>query len=143
MPHVRALALAVIRRPQTGELFVEEAVDPTTGQTFHRPAGGGIEFGEPARRTLERELLEEYALKITVGRQLGALENRFTFAGRPGHEIVLVFDAQLTDLADYEQDRRVCLDQPQIVGVWRSPDETEVPLYPVGLADLLGPASGN
>lgn len=54
-----------------------------------------------------------------------------------------MFDAQLTDLAEYDQDRRVCLDQPQIVGVWRSPDKTEVPLYPAGLANLLGPASGN
>ena len=137
VPSIRPIALAVIRRPGTGELFVDEAVDPGTGRIFHRPAGGGIEFGETASRTLERELLEEYALEITVGRQLGALESHFTYAGRPGHEIVLVHEARLAHPADYEQARRACLDQPHVVGVWRSPDEQTIPLYPGGLADLL------
>lgn len=138
MPHVRALALAVIRRPGTGELFVDETVEPGTGRTFHRPAGGGIEFGETAQRTLERELDEEYGLRVTVGRRLGVLENLFTYAGRPGHEIALVHEAWLTDPADYAQDRRPCLDQPHVTGVWRSPDERTVPLYPDGLVDLTG-----
>lgn len=138
MPHVRALALAVIRRPGTGELFVDEIVEPGTGRTFHRPAGGGIDFGETARRTVERELVEEYGLVVTAGRQLGALENLFTYAGRPGHYVALVLEAQLTDPADYAQDRRPCRDAPDVTGVWRSPDEQEIPLYPDGLAALLG-----
>jgi len=137
VPRVRALALAVIRRPGTGQLFVDEMVEPGTGQVFHRPAGGGIEFGERAAQTLERELLEEYALAITVGRQLGVLESHFTYAGRAGHEIVLVHEARLTDPADYEPERRPCLDQPHVCGVWRSPQETAIPLYPAGLAGLL------
>lgn len=137
MPSVRAIALAVIRRPETGQLFVDEVVEPGTGRMFHRPAGGGIEFGEKASRTLEREFLEEYGLAITVGRQLGALENHFTYAGQAGHEIVLVFDAQLAHPADYEPDRRTCLDQPNVTGVWRSPSEDAIPLYPDDLAGLL------
>lgn len=117
---------------------MDESVEPGTGQRFHRPAGGGIEFGERAAQTLQRELREEYALDITVGRQLGVLESHFTYAGRAGHEIVLVHEAQLTDPADYAPERRRCLDQPQVSGVWRSPHEQEIPLYPAGLADLLG-----
>ncbi len=128
----------MIRRPETRQLFVDEVVEPRTGRTFHRPAGGGIEFGERASRTLEREFLEEYGLAITVGRHLGALENLFTYAGQPGHEIVLVFDAQLVHPADYERDRIACLDQPNVTGVWRSPAEPAIPLYPDALAGLLG-----
>lgn len=137
MTAVRALALAVIRRPGTGELFVDEVVEPGTGRTFHRPAGGGIEFGERAAETLVRELAEEYGLAIVVGRQLGALENHFTYAGRAGHEIALVLEAELADPAEHERDRRPCLDQPHITGVWRSATEEAIPLYPGGLADLL------
>ncbi|WP_315094706.1 NUDIX domain-containing protein [uncultured Cellulomonas sp.] len=137
MPSVRALAIAVIRHPRTGDLFVDEVVEPGTGRTFHRPAGGGIEFGEAAAQTLRRELEEEYGLGIVVGRRLGALENLFTYAGRPGHEIVLVHEAVLTDPDDYDPDRRPCRDQPHITGVWRSSTEDRIPLYPSDLTDLL------
>lgn len=127
----------MIRHPETGQLFVDEIVESGTSRTFHRPAGGGIEFGEPASQTLVRELEEEYELAIVVGRQIGALENHFTYAGRVGHEIALVFEATLSHPADYEQGRRPCLDQPHITGVWRSTTEDAIPLYPSGLADLL------
>lgn len=137
MPHVRALALAVIRRPSTGEIFVDEIVEPGTGRTFHRPAGGGIEFGERAAATLVRELDEEYGLAVDVGPLLGALENHFTYDGRTGHEIVLVHEVTLADAADYSRDRRPCLDQPHITGVWRTVDDATVPLYPEGLVGLL------
>ncbi|UZN03365.1 NUDIX hydrolase [Cellulomonas sp. S1-8] len=141
VPLVRALALAVIRRPGTSQIFVDEVVEPTTGLTFHRPAGGGIEFGEAASQTVVRELQEEYGLAITVGRQLGVLENLFTYDGRPGHEIVLVFEAELAHAGDYAAERRPCLDQPLVTGVWRSLSEDAVPLYPDGLAALIGPVA--
>ena len=137
MPTIRAIALAVIRRPQTGEIFVDEITEPGTGRVFHRPAGGGIEFGERASEALVRELQEEYALAIAVGPLLGTLENLFTYAGRAGHEIALVHQAVLTDATAYHADRRPCLDQAHIRGVWRSPADTIVPLYPDGLLELI------
>ncbi len=94
MPDVRAIALAVIRRPDTGEIAVDEVVKPGTGRTFHRPAGGGIEFGERASDTLVCRFREEYGLEFTVGRRDGVLENHFTHADDVGHEIVLVFEAR-------------------------------------------------
>lgn len=141
MPEVRALAVAVIRRPGTGQLFVDEMVDPATGRTFHRLPGGGVEFGETARRTVERELTEEYGLAVTVGERVATVENLFTYDGRPGHEIVLVHEAVLTDPAGGEQERRPCLDQPHVVGVWRAVDEAVVPLYPAGTEELVSGAA--
>lgn len=134
---VRAIAIAVVRRPWTGALFVDEVTEPTTGRVFHRPAGGGIEFGEPASATIVRELDEEYGLAVVVGRRLGVLENVFTYDGRPGHEIVLVHEAALADPAGYRLDRRPCRDAVHVTGVWRSPTETEIPLYPDGLEALM------
>ncbi|QWC15812.1 NUDIX domain-containing protein [Cellulomonas dongxiuzhuiae] len=137
MPSIRVIALAVIRHPDTGALFVDETVDPLTGLLFHRPAGGGVEFGERAADALVRELDEEYGLAVVVGQRLGVLENHFTFAGRAGHEIALVFEVTLADAADDAPDRRPCRDQPHVTGVWRSSSEDAVPLYPEGLSRLV------
>ena len=39
--------------------------------------GGGIEFGETAEQTLQREFAEEFGVEIKVGRRLGVAENIF------------------------------------------------------------------
>ena len=46
MSLIRPIALAVPRRGD--DLLVFEGHDPTKGQTFYRPLGGGIDFGETA-----------------------------------------------------------------------------------------------
>lgn len=130
--------MAVIRRPGTSQIFVDEIVDPSTGRVAHRPAGGGIEFGELAADTVTRELREEYGLAVTVVRRLGVLENLFTYDGLPGHEIVLVLEAELCRATDYRPESRPCVDRPGVVGTWRSLLETAIPLYPAGLTDLIG-----
>lgn len=63
---VRPTAVTVIRHAIRGALLVDEIVEPSTGQTFHRLPGGGIDFQELARDTVARELDEEY--RLAVGR---------------------------------------------------------------------------
>lgn len=53
--------------------------------------GGHVEFGEAARESLKREVLEELGCRASVGRFLGAVEHRFTQGGVMHHEINLVF----------------------------------------------------
>ncbi|HZI76163.1 MAG TPA: hypothetical protein VFD73_19510, partial [Gemmatimonadales bacterium] len=40
-------AMAMIRRPRDGALLVSEEANPS-GELFHRPLGGHVEFGEYA-----------------------------------------------------------------------------------------------
>ena len=85
MPSPRVCALAVIRHAHTGALFVNEFVDPADGVTFHRPCGGGVDWGETAADAVVREFGEEFGLAIEVGRRIAVIENIFTYAARPGH----------------------------------------------------------
>ncbi|GAB4054210.1 NUDIX hydrolase [Catellatospora paridis] len=138
MPHIRNLALAVPRRGD--DLLVFRGHDPTRGQTFYRPLGGGIEFGETARQALHRELREELAVELTGVRLLGVLENLFQGFDRDGHEIVFVFACDLADPSVYERDHvGEILDDAGTPVLWRplSGFDDTTPLYPAGLADLL------
>lgn len=57
----------------------------------------GVEFGETSRQAIVREVQEELSGEITDLRLLGVLENRFTFDGEDGHEIVFVYDGRFAD----------------------------------------------
>lgn len=57
--------------------------------------GGHIEFGETGREALAREMKEETALDVKVGRFLGVVENSFEQNGRPHAEINLVYEMDL------------------------------------------------
>jgi ADP-ribose pyrophosphatase YjhB (NUDIX family) len=135
---IRVLALGIIWRGD--ELLLMEGCDPSKRQTFYRPLGGGVEFGEYARDALIREFHEELNAELTNIRCLGTLENIFTFDDQPGHEILLLFQADFADEALYARDDLVAVeDQERIPTAWKRLDEctTETPLYPEGLRDLL------
>ena len=138
---IRPIALAVPRRGP--DLLVFEAHDPTKDQTFYRPLGGGIEFGETAEAALRREMREELAVDLDDVHRLGVLENLFHAYGRDGHEIVFVFGCRLADPSLYERDIvGEVLDDAGTRVLWRplSSFSASAPLYPIGLSDLLGPA---
>ena len=138
MPSIRPLALAVPRRGD--DLLVFEGFDPAGGGPFHRPLGGGIEFGETAEAAVRRELREELGVDLLDVRLLGVLENIFHAFGRDGHEIVFVFGGRLADPSVYERDVvGEILDDPGTRVLWRpltgfGPGR---PLHPDGLTALL------
>lgn len=53
--------------------------------------GGHVEFGEPAKAALARELKEELGVKADVKDFLGAAENTYERDGTTSHELNLVF----------------------------------------------------
>ena len=75
---------------------------PEKGRLYYRPLGGTIEFGERGEEAVRREFREEIAADLADVRYLGMLENIFTYDGRRGHEIVLVYDGLLTDASLYK-----------------------------------------
>ena len=136
---IRALALAVFRRGDA--ILVGEGYDPLKNQTFYRPLGGGIEFGEHSLVALRREMREEIGAEIKNVRLLGTVENLFVFNGVPGHEIVQMYEAEFVDESLYAQVEFTVNEGPLIgKAVWKSLGEFqngEAPLYPEGLLGLL------
>ncbi len=137
---IRPLAICLFR--QGDRILVAEGHDSVKGQVFYRPLGGAIKFGERAEHSLVRELREELNTEITSLRYLGTLENIFSYEGKPGHEIVLVFDGAFADRALYEQRDLAGLedDGSTFKAVWKSLGEFgpgRAILYPDGLLELV------
>ena len=135
---IRPLVLGVVRRGD--ELLVLEGHDAVKGQTFFRPLGGGIEFGELSEQALHREFREELAVELTDVVRCGVLENVFQFEGRPGHEIVVLYTATIADPTFYDRpDPGPILDEGTPVRWLPLADVVagRAILYPTGLVDLL------
>lgn len=137
MPHIRPIAICLFRHDD--KILVAQYRDELKQQDFFRPLGGGIEFGERAHETIARELREELDADVCDLDYLFTLENIFTLNGKPGHEIVLVFDGAFVNHALYEQSVIHGRDSTEgFDAVWKSRRELENdsrPLYPDGLKE--------
>lgn len=97
---------------------------------FYWLPGGGVEPGETAAEALERELIEEAALRIEVLRLLYLSENIFVESGDYRHEVILYFLARPlgpaggapTDPREHE---------------WHVPGETPGPFMPPAVAEAV------
>lgn len=130
-------------------ILVYERYDPTTGERFYRPIGGNIDFGELSREAMVREIREELSAEVTDLRFLGVLENVFTYVGRPGHEIILMYDARFADESLYEQPSLAAYEESgdrHFEATWKALDyfrrSGSPSLYPNGLLELLTKDSG-
>jgi 8-oxo-dGTP pyrophosphatase MutT (NUDIX family) len=141
MPHIRPIAVCIFRHKD--KILVFEGHDPQEDETFYRPLGGGIEFGERSADTVRRELREEISAEVRDLVYLGTLENIFTYDGEPGHEIVQVYDGVLTESGLYEQAVIVGREadvEEHFRAMWKSLDEFgpgNAILYPDGLLEML------
>lgn len=88
---VRTLALAVLLHRD--HILCARGYDEVKGQTFYRPLGGEVEFGERAGDAAARELREETGREVVVRELLGVTENIFVFNGAGGHEICFEYIA--------------------------------------------------
>jgi 8-oxo-dGTP pyrophosphatase MutT (NUDIX family) len=137
---IRPLALGIFKRGT--DILVFEGHDPAAGQTFYRPLGGAIKFGEYGHQALAREIQEELGVEIENLRYLGLSENIFTYDRQTGHEIALLYEGQFVDKATYDQDVMAAHedDGSPIKVVWKPLaffTSGHAPLYPDGLVDLL------
>ena len=139
---IRPLAICLFRNGD--RILVGEGYDPVKRKPFYRPLGGGIEFGERAEQTIPREIREEIGAEVTSLEYLFTLENIFTFNGKPGHEIVMVYDGRLADEGLYRQkiiegQEFDGFRQSMLKAVWKRLEEfgPGAPLYPNGLLERL------
>ena len=138
---IRPIAICVFRNQD--RILVFEGYDKVKDETFYRPLGGGIEFGETAEETVRREIMEEINAEVGELRYLGTLENMFSFDGAAGHEIVQVYDGVLKESGLYEQavivGHEAEIDESFNV-YWKDLNEFgegKSILYPDGLLELL------
>jgi ADP-ribose pyrophosphatase YjhB (NUDIX family) len=134
-------AMALIRRPRDGALLVSEGSNPS-GEIFHRPLGGHVEFGEYAGDTVRREFEEEIGQELVGIRLAGVLENIFQWDGSTQHEVVFIFEAAFADPDAYEIAEQPIRDTGKGTRViWRPSVAGDPPFYPDGVGELLRSAS--
>ena len=141
MNQIRPIAICVFRHNDC--ILVAQGYDPDKMESFYRPLGGGIEFGEYSEQTIHRELLEEIGAEVCELKYLGTLENVYVFNGTAGHEIIQVYDGVLRDARLYEQTAITGQEmdiESSFQAVWKHLDEfgeEKLILYPTGLLELL------
>ena len=137
---IRPLVICVFNH--NGKILVCEGIDTVKNEIFYRPAGGMIEFQEKAEDALRREIKEETGEEITDIKYLGVLENIFTYEGKPGHEIILIYDAEFVNKNIYEKEAVKITESNDVwcYAYWKSLDEFGVgklKLYPDNMKQLL------
>jgi ADP-ribose pyrophosphatase YjhB (NUDIX family) len=140
----RPIALAVIRNRD--RLLVFEVADPVRGVIGYRPLGGSIEFGERGHETVAREIREEIGAELIDIRYLATVENIHQYLGKPGHEIVRIYEGRLSDPSFHDRDviQGREEDGSELRCTWKPVADFErgAPLYPEGLLDLLQSGTG-
>ena len=137
---IRALAVCVFFRGE--EILVQVGYDQVKAQTFYRPLGGGIKFGEFGRDAVAREIREEIGAEIGTPYLIETLENIFTCEGEPGHELVQVYTATFADPLFTELDVIIGQesDDTPLRACWKPladfAEGREI-LYPDGLLNVL------
>ena len=137
---IRVITIALIRKDD--EILVFEGYDHVKGETFYRPLGGGIDFGEPSSDALRREFREEINAELSDLRYLATLENIFTVYDQPGHEFIVIYAAEFADPALYEKEIIVGFEDngDRFKALWMPLDDFRAgryPLYPTGLLAIL------
>jgi 8-oxo-dGTP pyrophosphatase MutT (NUDIX family) len=102
---IRVIALGLIRDDE--RIFISEGYDPVKQDTFYRALGGGVDFGETSLEALQREFQEEIQAELTNIRYLCCIENLFTFNGKPGHEIIQLYQCDFVDPKLYQIERTI------------------------------------
>jgi 8-oxo-dGTP pyrophosphatase MutT (NUDIX family) len=97
---IRIIVLGLIKTET--HLLVHTGYDSIKQQCFYRALGGGVEFGEDSREALQREFWEEIQAELTNIQYLGCIENRFVYEGKPGHELVLLYQCDFADPRFYQ-----------------------------------------
>ena len=137
---IRPIAICVFLNGD--RIFVAEGYDPNKKETFYRPLGGEISFGELSRDCIIREIKEEMGEEIKDLKYLDLMENRFVYDGKSSHEIVLVYEALFVDPHLYQVESVKCQEDDGLeFTAWWKPisefREGRIPLYPEGMLDLL------
>jgi len=136
---IRPLAVCIIKHGD--RLLAGDGYDPKKDEYFYRLLGGGIEFGETGEQALKREFQEELGTNLENVKYITILENIFTFNGKQGHEIVMVFTGDLVNKDLYQKDKIELMDvKEKHMASWQKISDykdKKIILYPNGILKYL------
>ncbi|MCT7978781.1 NUDIX hydrolase [Laspinema olomoucense] len=136
---IRVITLGLIK--DRNRLFVSEGYDSVKQQSFYRPLGGGIEFGETSLEALKREFQEEVNADLANIHYLGCVENIFIYNGKPGHEIIQLYRCDFSDRKFYELESLYFFEgKREVKALWVEIDQLisgELVLVPTKLLDFI------
>ena len=132
MPQIVIKAMLIVRNGE--KLLLSRGFDEVKGQAFLRPLGGHVEFGERGEETIRREMKEELGCDAHDVKFVSVIENLFTYNGKKGHEIILVYEGKLARESLYRKNSFTFTegDRTSIAG-WFSRADVEregIPVYP-------------
>jgi len=113
---IHAKAMCVVTH--NGNILATKGFDEVKNLSFYRLIGGGVHFCEFSEDALKREVREELETELENITFLQAKENVFTYMGKPGHEIVFLFSADLARKELYEKESIPIADSPSFIAVW-------------------------
>ena len=136
------ITLCIFRKEKS--ILVSRGYDAQKGETFYRPPGGRINFGEYSWATARRQIKEEIGEEIKNLSFLGPLENIFQYEGKDRHEIVFVFEGEFVNKQIYNKEHLTIqrkTDSPLTIE-WKPLEDffrKKDMLYPEGLVNMLRP----
>ncbi len=123
-----------------GRFLFEESQDRVKAETFYMPFGGGVEFSESSRDAAIREVKEELNIVVAQHELLGVVENRFSFEGKPGHDVVFVYHTKLPEDFDPLSITPEIFKGKALRPVWLTEQEivqSSSPFYPEGIIEMV------
>jgi ADP-ribose pyrophosphatase YjhB (NUDIX family) len=132
MKKFRIITLGIIKN--NDKILLECGYDKVRDLHFYRPLGGGVEFMERSEEALMREFMEELKEKINVKKCVGFVENIFHFEGDPGHELVILHEAEFDNKDLYESEKIIGFEddsQREIIAEWISLEDIKAGKFTV------------
>ncbi|MEI7026622.1 HIT domain-containing protein [Paenibacillus sp. y28] len=106
-------------------------------ESFYRFPGGTVEYGETTAEAIEREMMEEFDLRVSVGSLMVVNEHFYLSHGKEHHHITLLHYTQLIDPVG-RQETLWHNEHSTVKLVWRPLSKLRTrPLYPDGILRLL------